>query len=427
MNASVQAQQLLRAGQVAEAERAYEHVLKQSPNDVEALNVLALAALRRREFVPALKLLDRAVSAHPADMMSRYHRGRVRDEAGDASAALADYEAAVALRADHPVARLHFASALDRTGDAQRALSEFIRALDQSQRQGRWLNAASTPAPLQPLVERAVQLVRDAKRGIAQAVLATLKAKYGAADLARVERALRVYLREEAAEPPDPRQRPTYLYFPDLPPSAYLARELFPWLGELESQTDAIRAELLQLLPSESGRERVFLNAAVESVNLRSTRPRDDMGKPSWNGYYFYRHGKRHDDNCSACPVTAAAIDSLPLPRVRDHGPEVLFSVFAPGTHLLPHRGVTNTRVVSHLPLIIPDNCALKVGGEEHAWQEGRVLVFDDTYEHEAWNRSEQLRVVLIIDIWNPYLTLIEREAMAELIAQMSQLQPLHD
>jgi aspartate beta-hydroxylase len=422
MNASVQAQQLLRAGQIAEAERAYERVLQQSPDDAEALNVLALGALRRRDFPLALQLVGRAVSAHPGDMMSRYHQGRVRDEAGDARGALDDYERAVALRGDHPIARLHLASALDRTGDLKRALPEYIHALDQAQRQGRWLNAASTPTALQPLVERAVQLVRDAKRNIAAGVLASLTAKYGPLELVRVNRALRVYLREESAVPPDPRQRPTYLYFPDLPPSAYLDRQLFPWIEQLERQTDAIRDELLRLLPSDSGRERVFLNEAVESANLRSA-----VGKPSWNGYYFYRHGKRHDDNCLACPVTAAAIDSLPLPRVREHGPEVLFSVFTPGTHLLPHRGVTNTRVVSHLPLIIPDNCALKVGGEEHAWQEGKVVVFDDTYEHEAWNRSGQVRVVLIIDIWNPYLTLIEREAMAELIAQMSQLQPLHD
>ena len=97
------------------------------------------------------------------------------------------------------------------------------------------------------------------------------------------------------------------------------------------------------------------------------------------------------NDNCAACPVTSNALDAAAARRdVPKHGPEVLFSVFTPGTHLLPHRGVTNTRVVAHLPLIVPPDCALHVGGEDHAWQEGRVVVFDDTYEHEAWNRSDQ-------------------------------------
>ena len=90
--------------------------------------------------------------------------------------------------------------------------------------------------------------------------------------------------------------------------------------------------------------------------------------------------------------------------------------MFTPGTHLLPHRGVTNTRLVGHLPLLVPDDCALRVGGEIHPWQEGRVVVFDDTYEHEAWNRGKSTRVVLIFDIWNPYLTPVERTAIADLI-----------
>jgi aspartate beta-hydroxylase len=99
--------------------------------------------------------------------------------------------------------------------------------------------------------------------------------------------------------------------------------------------------------------------------------------------------------------------------------------VFTPGTHLLPHRGVTNARLVAHLPLIVPEECALRVGGELHHWQEGRVVVFDDTYEHEAWNRSTRNRVVMIFDIWNPYLTEVERLAIAELIPQMGAVQPV--
>jgi aspartate beta-hydroxylase len=137
---------------------------------------------------------------------------------------------------------------------------------------------------------------------------------------------------------------------------------------------------------------------------------------PSWNGYYFYRHGIRRDENCACCPVTSAALDQLPLSRVREHGPEILFSVFTAGTHLLPHRGVTNTRVVGHLPLIVPKDCALKVGGEIHVWQEGEVVVFDDTYEHEAWNRSEETRVLLIFDLWNPYLTEAEQVGVVDIV-----------
>jgi aspartate beta-hydroxylase len=77
---------------------------------------------------------------------------------------------------------------------------------------------------------------------------------------------------------------------------------------------------------------------------------------------------------------------------------------------------VTNTRLVTHLPLIVPPDCALNVGGERHVWQEGRCVTFDDTFEHEAWNRSERTRVVMLLDVWNPHLTLAEREAITVLV-----------
>jgi aspartate beta-hydroxylase len=93
-----------------------------------------------------------------------------------------------------------------------------------------------------------------------------------------------------------------------------------------------------------------------------------------------------------------------------------MFSVLTPGTHILPHRGVTNTRIVCHLPLVVPGDCALVVGGERHVWRVGEAVAFDDTYEHEAWNRGSSTRVVLIIDVWNPHLTAPEREAVTALV-----------
>jgi aspartate beta-hydroxylase len=83
--------------------------------------------------------------------------------------------------------------------------------------------------------------------------------------------------------------------------------------------------------------------------------------------------------------------------------------------------------VVSHLALMVPPDCALRVGGEEQVWCEGRTLVFDDTYEHEAWNLSKQVRVVLIADLWHPQLTEVERAAVAELIAAIGDLQTAVD
>jgi aspartate beta-hydroxylase len=372
-----EARRLLREGRNAEAERACEAVLERSPEDVEALNIAAVAALRDGGADRAIPMLERAIRLKP----------------------------------DFHLARLHYGALLEQSGDGQGALMQFARALLDAQAHGKWVDSGTTPPGLRAIVRRAAQMVRARRRSLLSEVVESLAARYGRGSLGRVEKCLRIYLGDEAATRPDPRQQPSFLYFPDIPASPYLERGLFPWIARLESATGAICDELSRLLPSAQGRERVFTTDELERENLRGT---DEA--PSWNGYYFYRHGVRRAENCESCPATAAAIDLLPLSRVRDHGPEVLFSVFTPGTHLLPHRGVTNTRVVGHLPLIVPADCALKVGGEVHAWKEGEVVVFDDTYEHEAWNRGRSTRVILIFDVWNPHLTETERAAVADIV-----------
>ena len=406
-----EAQSLLREGRVAEAERAYECVLEQTPENVEALNVVGLAASRRGEQQRARELLGRATTIDPADARSWHHLGRIEDVAGNFPQAEAAYRQALRLDPQFFLARLHLAALLERSAHDDRCLVHYARALRDAQAGGRWLNPDTTAPVVRPLVEHAVLTVRNGQRTLYANLFEPLVERYGREELVRVERCLRVYLEEEAPSYPDPRQRPTFLFFPGLPTSAYLERAAFPWFERIEEQYATIRAELLRVLSSSQGRERVFTSDELASANLRGTG-----ALPSWDGYYFYRWGVRRDDNCLSCPATARALESLPLCRVREHGPEVLFSVFTPGTHLLPHRGVTNARAVVHLPLIVPGDCALKVGGEIHVWQEGRLVAFDDTYEHEAWNRSSEVRVVLIVDVWNPYLSEVETAALRALI-----------
>jgi aspartate beta-hydroxylase len=408
--------QLLREGRLAEAERAYERVLERSPNDLQALNIVALAALRSGRPRRALDLLGRAIKVDDRDAPTQFHLARAHEAAGNLPAALAAYECALRLKPEFHLARLHRAAALERAGDSHAALVNFARALKEAQHEGRWTNSATTPQALRPLVEHAARVVRNGRHELFFGLLEPLAQRFGRESLRRVERCLQIQLLEEPAEYPDARQQPTFLYFPGLSASPYLDRSLFPWIEALEAQTGVIRDELLGVLGSDAGRERVFTSDELEQQNLRGLAE-----PPSWTGYYFYRHGERREDNCAGCPQTIRALDALPLARVPAHAPEVLFSVFTPGTQLLPHRGVTNTRLVGHLPLIVPEDCALRVGGEVHAWQEGRVVVFDDTYEHEAWNRSSHTRVVLIFDLWHPGLTEVERLAVSELVVALGE------
>lgn len=409
---SADAYKLFQQGRLREAEQEAQSALRRSAQDIEALNVLGLVALRDGDTSRAQQWLERAITIDPRHAFTHHYLGRVHDARGDPSSAAAAHGNAVRLAPELFLARLYLGASLERSGaDEEIVAIQYQRALQDAQAQSRWLNADTTAPVIRPMVEHAVQFVRKTRRAAIARLMEPLLLEYGPDPMRRLEHSLRIYFREEAPVYPDERQQPTFLYFPGLPPSAYLAPSLFPWIDALEAETDAIRNELLSLMPSAAGRERVFTSEEIERQNLRGIG-----APPSWNGYYFYRHGIRREDNCASCPRTARALEHLPLSHVREHGPEVLFSVFTPGTHLLPHRGVTNTRLVAHLPLIVPADCALNVGGELHAWREGRVVVFDDTYEHEAWNRSPEIRVVMIFDIWNPHLTEAERAAIAGLV-----------
>jgi len=415
-NAAQEASWLLRAGRVEEAEQAFMRVLAEEPFNLEALNIVGLASLRLGQFHRARELLSRATAASPGHAASHHHLGRAAELMGDLKAARTAYARATQLSDALPAARLHLAAVLEQLGDHPGALVQYARVMSDTQSQGKWLDVSTTPPALVSLVAHAAQVVRDGRRALFYGLLEPLVAEFGRGGLARVERMLRIHLNDEAPMYPDARQKPTFLYLPDIPPTPFLDRALCPWVEGFEGLTGDIRTELQALLRTDAGAEDVFTTAEIAAQNLQSAR-----GTPGWSGYYFYRHGERREANGAACPVTSSALARLPLSHVGDHGPEVLFSVFTPGTHLLPHRGVTNTRVVGHLPLIIPPDCALRVGGEVHAWEEGRVVVFDDTYEHEAWNRSDQIRVVLIFDLWNPHLSDLERTAVARLVVAMGE------
>lgn len=103
-------------------------------------------------------------------------------------------------------------------------------------------------------------------------------------------------------------------------------------------------------------------------------------------------------------------------PQVPGASPVAMFSLLAPRTRVPPHKGATNTRLTCHLPLIVPPNCGFRVGAIEYEWRVGEAFVFDDTIEHEAWNDSDELRVVLILDLWPPALGPGDRRTVTAVI-----------
>jgi aspartate beta-hydroxylase len=203
-------------------------------------------------------------------------------------------------------------------------------------------------------------------------------------------------------------QQPRYFYFPELPQIQFYDRGHFPWLESLEAATEAIRGELLEVMTDSDA-----FHPYVE-VNAARPRKRDEMvGNADWSAFYLVKNGEVVPQNALRCPRTLEALDGVPLSRVRNRSPSILFSQLKPGAHIPPHNGFVNTRLICHLPLLVPGQCTFRVGNEVREWVEGRAWIFDDTIEHEAWNRSAETRVVLLFDVWRPELDDQERRLVS--------------
>ena len=407
------ARQLAGSGRILEAEQAFLEVLRESPRDTDALNFVAICAHERGRFAQALALLERARGVRADDPVTLTNLGVTQGALGRLDQAIEALRSALKLAPDLFVARLRLGEVLERAGRANDALPLYFGAIFGAQGAGQWLSEETTAPGLRPLVLHAMRTVAVGRRRVFSNLFAPLRAKHGAAALARVEKCLAVYLTELPANYPDPAQRPKFLYFPDLPTKKYHEAELFPWYALLEAETAAIREEMLGVLAEDNGFEPFLGHFDADKLDGHLANA---IGPPVWNAFFFFRHGTRYEANHARCPRTSAALAHVPLCYVHDHSPEVCYSVLTAGSHILPHHGVTNTRLVTHLPLIVPEDCALVVGGEPHGWEEGRCFTFDDTFEHEAWNRSGRTRVVVLMDVWNPYLTDVERDALTALV-----------
>jgi aspartyl/asparaginyl beta-hydroxylase (cupin superfamily) len=205
-------------------------------------------------------------------------------------------------------------------------------------------------------------------------------------------------------------QEPRDFHYPGLPELEFHDRQSFPELDMLERATDEIRAEFEALIAAEAA-EMVPYVQYPDRVPLAQWRELNH--NPKWTAIHLLQVGHRIETNARHCPRTMEVIGGMPMPHVHAASPNAMFSLLAPRTRIPPHTGAANTRLVCHLPLIVPPGCGFRVGATTRQWKVGEAFVFDDTIEHEAWNDSDELRVVLIIDLWAPALSEAERTAVA--------------
>ena len=370
-----------------------------SPTDYQALAQAGVAAWQRGDTQTARTIFEQIAQAGRASPQLWLLLAQSCEALGDLDASGAALDPVLADDPRNPYALLMKGDHQAARGDDRAAVAWYNRALK---------NAAlfeTLPADLIPRLDRASTAVAasaarfEAHLGGAlarqQINTQTIPARFNhAIDIATGRRELFF-------------QQPTSFFYPGLPHTQFFAPENFPWVSALEAAAPAMRAEVEAIIAGGTG-----LSPYVVARENRPPGEHSLLNDPRWSAYYLWQDGALVAENAARCPNTMAALIDLPMPLIVARSPMVLFSVLRSHTHISPHNGMLNTRLICHIPLIVPEGCRLRVGNETRPVEFGKAMIFDDSIEHEAWNDSDETRVVLLFEIWRPDLSDEERRAL---------------
>lgn len=233
----------------------------------------------------------------------------------------------------------------------------------------------------------------------------------GGPDLDRVKEFLLGCAGERKVAAASGLQRPDYPCFPGLRHQPWHDPRRFEAVRILEANFAAIREEAISL-HSNASIDYSKAAAPWRSWKAPWTLLRRAASPSTWTVYLMHHMGVNVESVAGNCPRTTAIVESLPRACTEYAWGDFIFSAMNGGAHLRPHCSVDNLRIRIHLGIAIPDGCHLRVATETRQWEQGKCLVFEDSFEHEVWNRSPSRRIVLIADLWHPDLTDIEVRAL---------------
>ena len=394
----------LQAGREDEAGQLWARVLEHDPQHGQALLSLGQRAFRYGDLDTAQLAFERLVAAHPDNAqgwinLALTHKGRqdeVREQAAIDRALCNDPSDLIAL--------ILRANLLERQGKRHKAANVY----------GAVAGVAPPLDALEPDLRRAVEHAHQYRASyhgdfgdFLDRFLERHYRQCNGEDLARFRESVDIMVARKRRYDS---QSMTY-HYPGLLPTPFFARSQFAWLDAIEAGSDAIRAEFLAVLARDAG----FTPYLTYPPDMPHNQFAELNNSPRWSAFHLLADGKPVPGHAEQCPETLRLLRGAPQPDQPGRTPSAMFSLLKPHTRIPPHVGVSNVRLVTHLPLIVPPSCGFRVGNETRGWEAGQAFVFDDTIEHEAWNDSDQLRVVLIFDIWHPHLTMAERAMITAL------------
>jgi aspartate beta-hydroxylase len=403
---AAQAGQAANMGQWAQAERLWQEVRKRDPKHPHALYSLAMHAWQRADLKGALELIGLAQASAPNEPLFALSASVFHRDAGNIQGEWDAIHQALAIDAYFLPGLVAKASFLERTGKPKAAAATYRNALRIAPPEQHW------PANLRDQLRHAQKVVADYQMSLEDRLISSIGQEALVADPARGGATWREAISIISGRTQPYRPDCNQLYVPRLPAIPFFDRTQFSWVRELEAQTQEIKAELEAALATQSDDFKPYIGYNPgEPVNQWHQLNHSNR----WSTYKLWQGGMPVPEHLTQCPKTAAALEAVDMADIDGLCPNAMFSALAPHTEIPPHHGETNARLVVHLPLIVPEGCTYRVGYEHRTWQVGETLIFDDTLEHTARNDSDELRVVLIFDVWNPALSQSERETVRAL------------
>jgi aspartate beta-hydroxylase len=404
------AQQAMNQGRRQDAEKLWHQVIMMDPKHPYALASLGVHAYQRGDLQSALAFLQKARLGLPRDPMVLMTTAVVLRDLGSNDQEDAVLTAVLAIDPYFLPALLAVGALVERTKGSKSAARHYRNALKVAPPAAQW-----PPALIQQLThaQKCVENYGQELSAHLEQALGSRIDKLPTNELQRWREVGALVSGQGKTYPAIANQ----LQIPRLPAIPFFERSMFPWMRELEDQTDHIRDELQSLL---EGQTEQFQPYVAYEAGTPVNQWHELNHSKRWSSYFLWRNGDEVLENSQHCPKTAAALQQQDMPKIPGLCPNAMFSALAPKTHIPPHHGETNARLIVHLPLIVPENCSYRVGFEHRVWRVGETLIFDDTIEHEARNDSDELRVVLIFDIWNPLLSAHERELVQVLNLELA-------
>jgi cytochrome c-type biogenesis protein CcmH/NrfG len=405
----VEAAALQRARRFDEAEELHRAVLARAPTSAASLQFVAARCFEKGDLAAAATYMQRYLAVDPANLEAYRALAVVLEGLGRVDEAVAVLRQAYLREPTDPKTLLFLGAALAKAGqpEAAAAAGSLLEATQAEMLQLDRLREGAAYG-----TERSARLRHALQSFYAQLRADAVEEAKRAEPTADVSRISRAVWRPIFAPGASERRRPAFLYVPQLPDAPWLEPEGFEWAADLEAAAPELAKEVADFLDVDAD------GLPYIAKHEKSDTWRSLAGRTDWSAIHFWNDALPNERALARFPKVRAALERLPLVTSGGVPIEAFLSILKPRTRIPPHFGLANYRLTVHLPLIVPAGCGVEVGGEARETRFGRLMIFDDSYEHSAWNDSDAPRIVLIFEIWHPALSAAERAAVVGLLSR---------